>query len=430
MTGSLRSSKGRFYAVLNLKDDYGNRKQKSINLHLDDVPGNKKKAESALRKVLREYEENRVEVLVEDRLFCDYILEWLEDSKSRLEIGSYDSYKMYIDKHIFPHFQKLNVTVQNLRHTHIESYYREKIKILSANTLKKHHAVINQTLNRALKHDVIHINPATKVDLPSSKKYNANFLTVEQGKALLSAAKGTDMETAVLLGMVCGLRRSEIAGLKWDAIDFDNNTLTIRHTVTRTLETAKDRTKNKSSNRTLPLSIDVRNHLIELQEKQKMHKELCGSSYHKTDYINRWADGKPKAATYYSRGMKRILADNDLPQIRLHDLRHSCASYMLKMGCNLKEISHWLGHSNISTTMDVYGHLDTDSVKAIAMKFEILLDSRLDEEATASQNRNTAHKATKSSAQKAKSPQNCMNKGLFDGAAKRTRTSTSFETRS
>jgi len=119
------------------------------------------------------------------------------------------------------------------------------------------------------------ISSISKVDLPSIEKYQASFLTVEQGKALLNAAKDTDMETAVLLGMVCGLRRSEIAGLKWDAIDFDNNTLTVRHTVTRTLETAKDRTKNKSSNRTLPLSADVRNHFISLLEKQKKQKNCA-----------------------------------------------------------------------------------------------------------------------------------------------------------
>ncbi len=105
-----------------------------------------------------------------------------------------------------------------------------------------------------MKHDLIPNNPADKVTLPKVERFTGSYLTVEQGNTLLEVVKDAPLEPAVILGMMYGLRRSEIAGLKWGAIDFDNDTLAVQHTITKFKTiVAKDRTKNKTSNRILPL---------------------------------------------------------------------------------------------------------------------------------------------------------------------------------
>lgn len=374
MTGSLRSDKGEFYAVLNLKDEYGRRKQKTINLHIDDVPGNKRKAEKAFRDVLADYESKRITVYKEDTLLCDFVNVWLENAKSNIELITYEGYKSYIDLHIYPYFKKTGVNLMNLSYSDVQGYYTFKSNSLSTNSLKRHHAVINQTLSKAVRDGLIAFNPATEVKFSRTEKFTGKFLTVEQGNKLLDTTKGTSLETAVILAMMYGLRRSEIAGLKWSAIDFKSDTLTVRHTVTYYKTTvAKDRTKNKSSCRVLPLNREVKEYLMQLYARQQQDKLLLGSSYKDTEYVCRWADGRAMTCDYFSKSFKKMLLKNGLPEIRLHDLRHSCASYMLKTGCSMKEISEWLGHSNIQTTMDVYAHLDFDAKKEVANKIGSML---------------------------------------------------------
>ena len=374
MTGSLRVDKGKYYAVINLKDEAGKRKQKVVNLQLSDVPGNKRKAQKALRDVLKTYEDTQTTVYRQDILFCDYLKIWLEEAKPKLELTTYESYESYLDLHLYPYFKQLNVTIQALKYQQIQKYYDEKRKTLSANSLKKHHVAINQTLRKALKNDLIPHNPADKVTLPKVERYVGKFLTVEQGNELLEVSKGTPMETPIILAMMYGLRRSEIAGLKWRAVDFENGTITICHTVTKMKTTVrKDRTKNKSSNRIMPLNQEVKAHLLALRDQQQRERKLLGRGYQDTEYVCRWPDGRALRCDYMSMAFRKLLAKHGLPPIRLHDLRHSCASYMLKMGCSMKEVADWLGHADIKTAMNVYAHLDMEQKQNVADKFGALL---------------------------------------------------------
>jgi len=372
--GSLRNIGGRWYAVMSLKDESGKRKQPTIDLHVDGAPGNIRKAEKALRALEVEYDKNHMEIYRQDVPFCEYVKIWLEEAKPGIAQISHESYQSFVKLHIYPYFKNLGVTLKELNYRHIQGYYDFKGKTLSANSIKHHHAVINQTLKKALKNDLIVNNPAEKVTLPKIEKFTGSYLTIEQGNALLEAAKGTPIEPVVILAMMYGLRRSEIAGLKWGAIDFENDTLTIRHTVTRfNKQIARDDTKNKSSYRILPLNQSVRIYLLGLRSQQAQDKLLMGSAYQDTDYICRWPDGHAMHCDYLSRAFAKLLAKNGLPGIRLHDLRHSCASYMLKMGCNLKDVSDWLGHTDIKTTMNVYAHLDFEARKQVAQRFESIL---------------------------------------------------------
>lgn len=177
------------------------------------------------------------------------------------------------------------------------------------------------------------------------------------------------LELPVLFGAFYGLRRSEVIGLKWDAIDFINDTIIIRHTVTtcnldgKSVTIAADSTKTKSSMRTLPLVPAFKTKLMEHREAIEENKRLCGRSYCKAylDYICVDGMGNLIKPGYVTSAFPVLLRKNGLRKIRYHDLRHSCASLLLANGVPMKQIQEWLGHSDFSTTANVYAHLDYNS---------------------------------------------------------------------
>ena len=144
-----------------------------------------------------------------------------------------------------------------------------------------------RALKYAVKIDIISVNPADKVERPKADKFIGSFYDSNEVQALFEAAKGTLIEIPFFLGAFYGLRRSEALGLKWDAIDFQNNTITIRHTVTscnldgKHIQIAQDTTKTKSSMRTLPLVPAFKEKLLKLKEQQEEYRRVCGRCYNK-----------------------------------------------------------------------------------------------------------------------------------------------------
>ena len=245
---------------------------------------------------------------------------------------------------------------------------------MKANTVIHYHSVIHRALKYAVKTDLIPSNPADKVDRPRKNAYAASFYSEEEFARLFSAVSGSLIEVPVKLSAFYGLRRSEVLGLKWDAIDFERNTISIRHTVTsctvdgRYTIVAADTTKTKSSRRTLPLVAPVRELLLNLRERQAENRKLCGKSYCKEDdgYICLNEMGQRILPSYLSSHFGRTLEKNGLRHIRFHDLRHSCATLLLAHHISLKQIQEWLGHSDFSTTANIYAHLDAASKRESA----------------------------------------------------------------
>ena len=174
---------------------------------------------------------------------------------------------------------------------------------------------------------------------------------------------------AIQMTAFYGLRRGEALGLRRDAVDFEENTITIRHVALETKVDGvkqiifEDRAKTKSSLRTLPLVDDFKSKLTVLKEQQEYDRRVCGESYNKRyiGYIFVDPLGNLFHPDTVSSQFKSILKKNGLREIRFHDLRHSCASLLLAKGAAMKEIQDWLGHSDISTTADIYSHLDFSS---------------------------------------------------------------------
>ena len=174
-----------------------------------------------------------------------------------------------------------------------------------------------------------------------------------------------------------GLRRSELLGLKWGSIDFDNQRLTIRHTVCRIKTvTEKDKTKNKSSHRSFPLLPEAREIFLEAKAQEAENRRLLGKGYQSNDYVFKWPDGHPFLPDYVSARFSELLRKNGLPRIRLHDLRHTCASLLLNQGFTLKDVQDWMGHSDIGTTANIYGHLDAARKQSMADRLSSCLSGQ------------------------------------------------------
>ena len=206
------------------------------------------------------------------------------------------------------------------------------------NTVIHYHAVIHRALKYAVKTDLIDVNPADKVDRPKKNEFTGNFYSKDEMNALFDAVRGSKIEVAVMLTAFYGLRRSEVVGLKWAAVDFEQNTIEICHTVTTVRLDGKEvlvesnGTKTKSSKRTLPLVPVFRERLLALQEEQKENRKLCGRCYNKkyADYICVDAMGNLLKPDYLSNSFQIILQNYHLRRIRFHDLRHPYVKHTTK----------------------------------------------------------------------------------------------------
>lgn len=239
-------------------------------------------------------------------------------------------------------------------------------KSLSPGTVIHYHANIHKALKYAVKMDLIPFNPADKVERPKKQRYIADYYRQEELERLLEAPKDHPYSLLIQMTAFYGLRRSEVLGLKWDAIDFERDTITIKHIVTNAKIDGKceilcaDRAKTKSSLRSLPLVSNIREKLLALREQQKENRRVCGNCYSKKydGYVFVDAMGNIFNPRSVTANFSKLLEQNGLRHIRFHDLRHTFASILINQDVPLLNVSTFLGHSDLSTTANIYAHLD------------------------------------------------------------------------
>ena len=336
VAGHLSEKNGNYYAVLSYTDAFGKRRTKWVNTGLP-VRGNKKKAEAFLMEERKKFQ--TAEPVTGGVLFADYIEQWLEGAKPTIAVATYASYCSMVKRVIAPYFRERRITLQGLTPKDIQDFYLEKLKTVSASSVIHYHANIHRALKHAVKLDLIPTNPADKVDRPKKDRFIGSFYDAEEVNKLFEVSKGTKLEFPILFGAFYGLRRSEALGLKWDAIDFENDSITIRHTVTSvTLDgkvqlVAADTTKTKSSLRTLPLVPFVKERLLVLKKEQENNRRLCGRSYHKqyAGYVCINEMGDLIKPHYVTEQFPKLLDANGLRRIRFHDLRHPYVKHTTKI---------------------------------------------------------------------------------------------------
>lgn len=310
---------------------------------------------------------------------------WLKIIKPTIELNTYGSYEQMTNYRINNYFSTHKIRLNQLQPMHIQDFYNSMLDDrLSSNTIIHYHAIIRKALDYAFKMNIIPLNPADKVQRPKVEQFIGSFYNENELNTLFEKSKGDPLELIIFLTAFYGLRRSEIAGLKWNAIDFEKNTITIKRTIVQVNVKGerqilgKDRTKNKTSYRTLPLVPEITEVLKRFKQIQENNKKLCKKSYNLKyeEYICVDNLGDIIRPDFITKHFKRLLKSNNLRIIRFHDLRHSCSSLLLARGIQLKEIQEWLGHSNFNTTANIYAHLDTNVKQKSAYVLSNILKSQ------------------------------------------------------
>ena len=295
-----------------------------------------------------------------------------------MEKTTFSSYTQMVKGKIAPYFRNTGLTLDGIQAKHIQSFYLHELKTVSPGTVIHYHANIHNALKYAVKMDLIPFNPADKVERPKKQRYIADYYRQEELERLLEASKDHPYSLLIQMTAFYGLRRSEALGLKWDAIDFERGTISVIRTVTtitldgKQTEIEQQSAKTKSSLRTLPLIGSFREYFLQVKEAQELNKQICGNCYnHEYDsFVFVDELGERMRANYLTSAFPKFLEDHGLRRMRFHDLRHSCASLLLANDVPLKHIQEWLGHSDFTTTANIYAHLDYKSKITSAQAME------------------------------------------------------------
>ena len=342
IAGHLQIKNDYYYMVLSYLDANGKRKQPWFPTGLP-IKNNKKRAEKMLLELRQTYvppaDHKSNGELSADMLFADFMELWLEVVRNSIEKTTFSSYTQMVKGKIAPYFRKTGVKLGELQARHIQSFYLYELKTVSASTVIHEHANIHKALKYAVKMDLIPYNPADKVERPKKQKYIADYYRLEELEQLFEATKDHPYSLLIQITAFYGLRRSEALGLRWDAIDFERNTITIRHIVTNAKIDGKyeivreDRAKTKSSLRSLPLVDNIREKLLALKEQQKENKRICGNCYNREydGYVFVDVMGNIFNPRNLSSNFSKLLELKGLRHIRFHDLRHPYVKHTTKI---------------------------------------------------------------------------------------------------
>ena len=393
MTAHLYEKRGLWHIVLVYTNSKGKRAQKWINTNLA-IKGNSRRAKQMMNQAIREWEPIleptmerfeaqqplpvRLEYNSSDEntadsssgiLFADYLTVWLEDRRCKLEETTYGGYQQDIEQ-IAPYFRKRTLYIEQITDKVITNFYRYKRKNgISENTLLHYQTIMNQTLRKAVKEKLIPLNPYAVLDKdikPKRVRYVPEVYNAEDLKRLFTAMQGDPLALLILMDVTYGLRRSELIGLKWSAIDFENKNIHIGYKVTEAVIDGKLKQvmsnvmKTKSSNRTLPLVPVIECELLQRRQEQRRNQKMYRKAYNLdyTDFVFVNDQGDLLKPDYVSKHFQLLLRKNNLKRIRWHDLRHTCATILCRQKISLRDIQLWLGHSTYQTTADIYTHLD------------------------------------------------------------------------
>lgn len=330
------------------------------------------------RDATRAFNEHKVkmdkgtQIMPSEYTFAQWLDYWYKDIiLPQIEETTAYGYRGMIENYLKP--QLGEIRLQKLTARDIQQYYTWLMgeKELSPNTVIKHHNLLTNTLNAAERQEYITKNPMRAVSPPKKRQREAKFYTPEQLGILLDKAVGTRLELPVFICAYLGLRRGELCGLRWSDVDLEHQTITIENTRTQAGKKEIEKgTKTASSTRTLYLPDTLCDMLKAAREHQQACRAEYKNAYDDNDYVVVMEDGRPFRPNYLSELFGKFLADNDLPKIVLHELRHTFASLSNQAGIPAYNIGKALGHSTPATTQKIYTHLldqtHTQAVEGVA----------------------------------------------------------------
>jgi integrase len=299
--------------------------------------------------------------------------EWIATSVTgRLRPRTVESYSGTVRLYLKPALGK--IPLARLQPDHVARMLRDLTARgdLSPTTVRYAGVILRNALGRALKTGKVLRNVATLVDLPRRARFQLEPLSRDEIRTFLQSIRGERFEPIYVLAIATGMRQGELLALRWTDVDLDSGTVTIRHTLElRTRALAEPKTEN--ARRTLRIGTEALAVLRDHRRRQVAERLSAGPAWQDGDFVFTTSRGTALDSANVTRRFQASLDHAGLPRQRFHDLRHACATLLLEQGEGLGVVSKMLGHSTVSTTLDVYGHLTPAMTQLVADRMDLII---------------------------------------------------------
>jgi integrase len=372
-------SKGSWTIVYDLPSDsvVGKRRQKS-----QTVKGTKKYAERALREILTSIEQGAY-VKPNKMTVGEWLNQWCETyAVMNTTKRTYVSYRSVLDNHLIPGLGRIYLC--SLEPQQIQDYYALQLSKgrsdgnggLSSRSVLYHHRILAKALDHAVRMGMLVRNVGKVVSPPRVARKTMNILDPEQAMKFLDVASETVYYPLFSTLLYTGMRRGEALALRWKNVDLLGLEINVVETVFKIKQQyIVKEPKTSHGKRAISLSPSLAGLLREYQgEQQRLRKEM-GSSLSEDDLVFSWPDGRPFDPDSVTHTFGKVMKKAGLKGVRLHDLRHTHASLMLKAGIHAKVVSERLGHANIGITLDTYSHLLPGLQEDAAERFDRIIEN-------------------------------------------------------
>ena len=371
------------YVVFDYKDKAGKRKRKWINTGLPEKCS-KKQLNARVKEIVEEFAKsfgNEIDQNngspVAQQSMRDYFDMWLTAIKpdvARTTCQSYRNITRRFSEYLDAEYP--GITLGEMNRSIIQEYLNGKLDSgLKGMTVKQYYLALHSAFAYAVKMEMIDVHPMDKMNVPRADRHEASFYNQDELNGLFKVFEGDVIEIVVHIAAYYGLRRCEILGLRWDAVDFQNKTITIQRKVIQVEDESgheklyvETRLKTNSTRRTLPLIPHIEEMLLAKKKSDEFFKRSFGKEYD-TEYegfICRKPDGTMITPGFVTTHFGYIVRTRGLKHLRFHDLRHSCASLLLANDVPMKAIQEWLGHATYAITANLYSHLEYNAKIASA----------------------------------------------------------------
>ena len=346
-----RRSDGRWAGAVTLDYQGGRRRRKQV------YGRTRKEVRDQITKLLTD-QQFGLPISTERQTVGQFLEHWLESSaRPRLRPRTFAGYKTIVSQHLIPVLGKTQL--RKLTPQHVQQMLIAKTNEgLAPRTVGGIRAVLRTALTQALKWRLVAWNVAVPVDLPRASRPQFRVLEPRQAQELLRVAADHRLGPLFSVALAVGLRLGESLGLAWGDVDLSARTLRVRRALQRfdgKLRFVEP--KSESSNRRVALpesAVDVlRRHRV----RQKTERLLAGERWRETGLVFTTTIGTPLDDRNVRKAFRELLDAAELPPMRIHDLRHTCASLLLAQGVHPRVVMETLGHSQISLTLDTYSHV-------------------------------------------------------------------------